>query len=178
LIVDINPGAAATSTMAASHSDSLAKRFASKCERLQGSVDFSKNALSDMYKQQLARDAKVVEALKEDVATLQRALSRLDADVGPQLDRIGLNARQQLQQPPKAVLVKAPTAAEQAAATLVQQRWRRRRPRIMKGTYHCPANLRRRFVEGVYESGQYYSAAKYTPTAASSAAFIRPSCVA
>ena len=97
------------------------------------------------------------------MATLQRALSRLDADVGPQLDRIGLNARQQLQQPPKAVLVKAPTAAEQAAATLVQQRWRRRRPRIMKGTYHCPANLRRRFVEGVYESGQYYSAATVYP---------------
>ena len=146
------------SLMAASHSESLASRFASKCERLQGSVDFSKNALLEMYNRQLARDAKVVEALKEDVATLQRALSRLDADVGPQLDRIGLNARQQLLQPPKVVLVKAPTAAEQAAATLVQQRWRRRRPRIMKGTYHCPANLRRRFVEGLYESGQYYSA--------------------
>ena len=104
------------SLMAASHSESLASRFASKCERLQGSVDFSKNALLEMYNRQLARDAKVVEALKEDVATLQRALSRLDADVGPQLDRIGLNARQQLLQPPKVVLVKAPTAAEQAAA--------------------------------------------------------------
>ncbi len=141
-------------------SESLASRFSAKCDRMQGSVDFSMAALSDLYQRQLARDAQIVEALKDDVRTLQMALSRLDADVRPQLDRLGLAL--QLPQPPKVALVKAPTTAEQAAATLVQQRWRGRRPRIMAGTHHCPALLRRRFVEGafLYDSPQHYGNGK------------------
>ena len=130
-------------------STTLVESFHDKCARMQAVVDFSTEALADAHSRQLARDVATIHALKGDVLALRRALSRLNEDVQPALDRLARgDAHHVLPRPPAEQYIKAPTAAEQAAAALVQRRWRQRRPRFMASHQHCPVLLRRRFIEG------------------------------
>jgi len=129
----------------------LVSRFNEKCARLRATVDYSTDQLGQAHTRQMGRDVETLTALRSDISRLKTALGRLDEDVRPTLERLArAEPHTVLPRPPTVKLVKAPTAAEEAAAAMVQALWRKRKHRLMASSYHCPALLRRRFVEGAH----------------------------